>query len=765
MESEFNKVVAEAIAQPLAEVASMKNAQKPDRVSLNTLLNRLKEGRYTIPDFQREFEWAPWDIRDLMRSIFLDYYIGSLLLWKGKKENFKALSCEPIYGHQGDSTKEYIVLDGQQRLTAIHYAFIAPECPLANRANRCLYYIRVDRLMAEESDEAFHYQFLTQHWIRIFANRELQFKDHIFPLSVIGAGGWELPNWVQGYEWFWLDKVKNFEQIEDSSNAKLASHHAENARKFGDLLKGITEEYQISFIELNEELGIEKVCDIFTQINSRGVRLDIFDLINALLKPKGLQLKYMWRDAAPRLEFVESEKLNVYILQVMSILRQSYCSPKYLYFLMPGQEKPIRSIDGTRKEVLVADAQEFEQLWYHAVNTLEDAIKLLRHPQEFGVVSSNYLPYVTILPVFAALQSDVKLLPPGQQLHAQRKIRYWYWASVFMNRYSGAVESTIARDFLDMKGWFEKDEAKPGLIQEFKSRFKTLDLRRETKRGTSVYNGIFNLLVIQGARDWITGNVPQHDDLHDHHIVPASWGKKYIKGTAIHTILNRTPLTAKTNRDVVGDRLPNEYLSDLVTNNEQATVREILASHFISPLAQEILMREPFTPDDYEAFITERQRTLQQAIESLLIKERIDLSPPLRELDERIEKIELSLRSLIDQTLEGNWELVPQRVRDNVEERIQRAIKKNSAALNADNYEILSGKLEFFDLRELQDCIVLKGLWPRFESYFANKNTLLTKFDQLAELRNGIRHSRTVNDITLKEGEAAALWFEKVLAN
>src|SRR6266567_4520026 len=76
----------------------MKDAQKPDHISLSTLIGRLKDGRFVIPDFQREFEWQPWDIRDLMRSIFLDYYIGSLLLWKGKSENFGALACEPIYG-------------------------------------------------------------------------------------------------------------------------------------------------------------------------------------------------------------------------------------------------------------------------------------------------------------------------------------------------------------------------------------------------------------------------------------------------------------------------------------------------------------------------------------------------------------------------------------------------------------------------------------------------------------------------------------------
>ena len=72
----------------------MKDAQKPDHVSLMVLVNRLREGRFVIPDFQREFEWKPWDISELIRSIFLDYFIGSLLLWKGKKENFESLACE-----------------------------------------------------------------------------------------------------------------------------------------------------------------------------------------------------------------------------------------------------------------------------------------------------------------------------------------------------------------------------------------------------------------------------------------------------------------------------------------------------------------------------------------------------------------------------------------------------------------------------------------------------------------------------------------------
>jgi hypothetical protein len=71
--------------------------------------------------------------------------------------------------------------------------------------------------------------------------------------------------------------------------------------------------------------------------------------------------------------------------------------------------------------------------------------------------------------------------------------------------------------------------------------------------------------------------------------------------------------------------------------------------------------------------------------------------------------------------------------------------------------------LEYADLRELQDAILNKALWPFFQARFSNKETLAKRFDQLAELRNGIRHSRTVDNLTRKEGEAAVFWFQQVL--
>ena len=305
--------------------------------------------------------------------------------------------------------------------------------------------------------------------------------------------------------------------------------------------------------------------------------------------------------------------------------------------------------------------------------------------------------------------------------------------------------------------------SEPGLIQEFGMRFRNLELRKEIRRGTSVYNGIFNLLVIQGARDWMSGTVPQHDDLDDHHIIPVSKAKELGTRGLIHSILNRTPLTAETNRYVIRDRYPNEYLPELIKQSGENAVRGMLESHFISSAALAVLLRDPFTSDDYEAFIAERQHTLLEAIENLLIKQRIDLLPRLRELDERVERVELALREQVAVILEDDAERLPPHVSQKADTRIQAAARKN-ANIEVDHYRQLRRRLEYCDLRELQDTILNKSLWQGFEKRFANKETLSAKFDQLAELRNGIRHSRSVDEVTRKEGEAAILWFEQVLA-
>ena len=701
----------------------MKNAPKPDHLSLGSLITRLREGRFVIPDFQREFEWEPRDILELMRSLFLDYYIGSLLLWRGTGRTLASLACEPLSGYidKDGGSPEHIVLDGQQRLTAMYYTFIAPDVPAPRRKNRYLYFVRTDLFADEEYDEAFVYDW-TQRGVNLIADRTRQFREHMFPLALLGDSQFgAIFQWIDGYRVHWEASKREAEGLNDVDAAERAVRHLQQAADFAAHLNGMLQDYQVSYIELDQELPIDKVCDTFTRINSRGIRLDVFDLINALLKPREVQLKSMWREAEPRLEFVDSDRMNVYVLQVMSLLGQDYCSPKYLYYLLPGEPRRIRQPDGSlRPHVLVPDPADFVRRWEQAVDVLERGIKLLRGRQDFGAISSRFLPYVSIVPAFCAAQEAARNAPAASRLAATRKVRDWYWASVFTNRYSGSVESTTARDVLSVRAWIEDDGAQPDVISELAVSFRDLDLLRETKRGTSVYNGIFNVLVLRGAQDWVSGAVPVDEELDDHHIVPQSWGREHGVGSHIDSILNRTPLTADTNRNVIRDRLPCEYLPALIAGNDEGAMREILDSHFISADAFSILLRDPFTPDDFEAFLGERRRTLQAGMEDLLVKGRLDLTSDLRRLDAQIESVELKLRILIDETLARDETQLPGHMREKLRERSDAALRRQPG-LNLHGLAPLNARLEYADLHDLREIISSKHHWPSFETRFRSK--------------------------------------------
>jgi hypothetical protein len=200
----------------------------------------------------------------------------------------------------------------------------------------------------------------------------------------------------------------------------------------------------------------------------------------------------------------------------------------------------------------------------------------------------------------------------------------------------------------------------------------------------------------------------------------------------------------------------------MIATNGEPAVREILESHYISPAATAILMRRPFAPTDFEEFLVERQRTLQHAIESLLIKERFDLTPTLRELDERLERAELGLRAVVARVLDDDPGRLPTHVAPKLKDRIDAHVRRNPN-VDPEQFTTLTGRLEYADLRELQETITAKSTWVYFENRFGTKELLDARFGQLAGLRNALRHARTVDDITRMDGEAALLWFEQAL--
>lgn len=743
----------------------MKNAQKPDKESLGQIIDNIKHGKYVIPDFQREFAWNPWDVRDLLQSIFMDYYIGTLLLWEATNDNIKTLDCKGLYGYTKESNPDYIVLDGQQRLTAIHYAVFAPDVPFPKRKKPVLFWIRIPELLNGTAEDAFFYHSATQYYRNLLANPEWQYEERLFPVSVLGQGSFGITRWLMDYQKYWMQKA-----AADDGHSVTVEDAVAEAEPFQQLLDNLLRTYQISYITLSRELEIAKVCDIFTHINSKGVKLDTFDLLNAITRPKGIYLKKLYRKASGELEtFYPGSLKKTYVLMVMSMIAQDYCSPKYLYYLVPDQEKVVRQPDGSQEVVkLIKSSESFVEGWNYALTAFKRGLARLKNPRDYGAIKDSLLPYPSIAPAFAAILDYARTSPKViNKADAQFKIKRWYWSSVLNSRYSSSAESTSTSDYKSMKRWFADEESVPDSIREFEADFSRLDLIGLTKPNAAIYKAIFNLFIIEEARDWDTFELPEYDQLDDHHIVPKSWGKKNKLGTEINSVLNRSPLTPDTNRKVIKDRLPNDYLAELLKDNDPDRVYQVLDSHLISRAAVDILLRDPFTPEDYLAFLIERQRTVKRRLRIELFQANNQVPEDLRHYDQQVSFVELDLRDLIrdglsladgaavEKTIPGH--LVPK-----LKGRMANEAKKNPAHFE-DNADSANYWFEFLDLMELKDIMVAKPLWPNFEARFVNKTKLAAEFADLGALRNAIRHDRTVDEVTERKGQGAIAWFQSQL--
>lgn len=234
-------------------------------------------------------------------------------------------------------------------------------------------------------------------------------------------------------------------------------------------------------------------------------------------------------------------------------------------------------------------------------------------------------------------------------------------------------------------------------------------------------------------------------------IFPRGYLKDVGRSGELDSVLNHMLIDSATNTRI-GKRAPSVYLAEIRTNLGHG-LDEVLASHHL-PADEHGLL----ATNEFDAFLTWRVEQLTDALAKKaggVGTTVARIAPHLARLDSRIEAVELRLRGIILERLGNDASLLPSPVAQKARERIVAATRKHPGTAGV--HRQLSQQLEYLDFRELQDTITAKPLWPRFQSIFATKETLVSRFDQLAELRNAIRHSRTVGNVTTKDGEAALL--------
>ena len=240
---------------------------------------------------------------------------------------------------------------------------------------------------------------------------------------------------------------------------------------------------------------------------------------------------------------------------------------------------------------------------------MDKALRRLTPTSEdgFGAFEQKWFAYTTMVSPLAAMLDVIER--DKLDHHAYELLKRWYWSSVFLERYAGAVESTITRDFQDMRLAFSSattpipqalSDAQAAIVDNVKYGL------RDTARLNVTYRGVMCLITMRGAKDFSANDDVEFHTLDDHHVFARAYLRKLPsakspRADAINSIVNRTLISGPTNRRI-SRRSPSDYLQQIVPDGLETS---ILASHYIEQDALEAMRADAF-----EAFTDAREQTL-----------------------------------------------------------------------------------------------------------------------------------------------------------
>lgn len=213
-----------------------------------------------------------------------------------------------------------------------------------------------------------------------------------------------------------------------------------------------------------------------------------------------------------------------------------------------------------------------------------------------------------LIPLAAVLAAAGNAAEPAG---AQRKLARWYWCGVFGELYGGSTETRFSQDLPDVVEWIRGSDQEPRTVTA--AQFAPGRLLTLRTRQSAAYKGIYALLLKAGAADWRTGEPVKVTDYFDeavdiHHIFPKAWCEQNgFKSEIYNSIVNKTPLTSRTNR-IIGSQAPSAYLTQLAKTAEIGPAE--LDAHVRTHVADPALMRA----DDFDGFFAARKAALLAAI-------------------------------------------------------------------------------------------------------------------------------------------------------
>jgi hypothetical protein len=221
-------------------------------VSIKEIVDRSVNHKWSIPEFQRGFVWKATQVRDLIESLWLNYPVGTLLVWD---------SSGPVQTRSASDAQspDLWVVDGQQRTTAL--------CILSGRKP--------------------YWWSSAEDWEKTTRKYDIRFDVHTKePPFFVNANAATLK--VKGLRYIPVNKLLTLDTSKDADQ-KILQEMAKQVKLDGlcdgmDAMEVYTRldrirrirEMDVVTITVDNEL--EDVVEIFSRLNSRGTRVTEADI-------------------------------------------------------------------------------------------------------------------------------------------------------------------------------------------------------------------------------------------------------------------------------------------------------------------------------------------------------------------------------------------------------------------------------------------------------------------------------------------------------
>ena len=517
--------------------------------SVDTLLNWIRTEEIVIPEIQRPFVWSASKVRDFIDSLYHRYPVGYFITWPKSEV--------PLRGGES-STRERILIDGQQRTMALRAALLGKK-------------VLTKKYREQRIQIAFH------------PDRE----NFAVTTNAIRND----PEWISDISTVFNSNSGLLRLVDKYCEKNDGVDRYEMGERIGRLYE--IRNNSLGVIELSADIDMDTVVEIFVRINGTGVRLSAADFIMSKLAASEQYNGHLLRqsidyfchlatiptayehlvstdstfaatDYFRAMEWLKNWSDNIYVPAYTDMLRVVFASE----FKRGNLSNLVDSLSGD------SAAKTFHRLGNSILNYINETnfkrfVMILRSA---GFVDASMLTARNAVNsayiLFLILRTQD--VDAGQ---IERLVRRWFVMSVLTERYSGEPQATLSEDVRNMDAEEGAEAYLDGLERAGLSDAFWNEEFLQKLNASGSKNVYFNVFLASQIKANDKGFLSRDITVRDlfagqrdiHHIFP----KNYLLGLRVaqnqHNQLANLVAMQKEINIAIGDTAPTTYFSALQT--------------------------------------------------------------------------------------------------------------------------------------------------------------------------------------------------------